>query len=166
MIGAPFGMVVPAISMSSRAVRVGQNWTDDSKRRNSSTPGTISSGRRRSFSRASELSSQEAEIQRIVAGLLDNLKGKTRIDAVDEFAYPLRVSVICAILGVPREDEPRFHAWIQAFMNGLDLGPEAATEEQQRLRQLGDQGREDLRTYMAALLEKYAKQPGQGMLSA
>src|SRR5262249_21489399 len=53
MIGQPFGMVVPAISMSSRAVRVGQNWTDDSKRTNSSTPGTISSGRRRSFSRAS-----------------------------------------------------------------------------------------------------------------
>jgi hypothetical protein len=26
-------MVVPAISMASRAVRVGQNWTDDSKRR-------------------------------------------------------------------------------------------------------------------------------------
>ena len=45
--------VVPAISMSSSAVRVGQNWTDDSKRRNSSTPGTISSGRRRSFARAS-----------------------------------------------------------------------------------------------------------------
>ena len=112
------------------------------------------------------VSSREAEIQRIVAGLLNNLKGKTRIDAVDEFAYPLPVSVICAILGVPREDEPRFHAWIQAFMNGLDLGPEAATEEQQRLRQLGDQGREDLKTYMAALLEKYAKQPGQGMLSA
>ena len=36
--------------MFSRAVRVGQNWTDDSNRRNSSTPGTISSGRRRSFS--------------------------------------------------------------------------------------------------------------------
>ena len=32
-------MVVPAISMSSRAERVGQNWTDDSKRSSSSTAG-------------------------------------------------------------------------------------------------------------------------------
>jgi fatty acid omega-hydroxylase len=112
------------------------------------------------------VSNQETEIQRIVAGLLDKLRGKTRIDVVDEFAYPLPVSVICGILGVPREDEPRFHGWIQAFMNGLDLGPEAATEEQQRLRKLGDQGKQDLKNYMAALLERYAKQPGPGMLSA
>src|SRR5499433_386567 len=41
------------------------------------------------------VSSQEAEIKRIVAGLLDKLKGKERIDAVDEFAYPLPVTVIC-----------------------------------------------------------------------
>lgn len=52
-IGAPFGMVVPAMSMSSTAERVGQNCTDDSKRSNSSTPDTISSGRWRSFSSAS-----------------------------------------------------------------------------------------------------------------
>ena len=112
------------------------------------------------------VSSQEAEIKRIVAGLLDRLKGKTRIDVVDEFAYPLPVTVICAILGVPRQDEPRFHGWIQAFMNGLDLGPEAASEEQQRLREVGNQGKQELRDYMSGLLEKYAKQPGPGMLSA
>ena len=112
------------------------------------------------------VANQETTIQRIVAGLLDSLKGKTRIDAVDEFAYPLPVTVICAILGVPQEDEPRFHAWIQAFMNGLDLGPEAASEEQQRLRAVGLQGFQDMKNYMGSLLEKYAKQPGPGMLSA
>jgi fatty acid omega-hydroxylase len=112
------------------------------------------------------VASQEAEIQYIVSRLLDGLKGKTRIDVVDEFAYPLPVTVICTILGVPREDEPRFHAWIQAFMNGIDLGPEAATEEQRRLRELGRQGLQETKNYMVALLEKYARQPGPGMLSA
>ena len=112
------------------------------------------------------VSSQEAEIKHIVAVLLDNLKGKTRIDVVDEFAYPLPVSVICAVLGVPRQDEPRFHGWIQAYMNGLDLGPEAASEEHRRLRELGAEGLQELKSYMAGLLENYAKQPGPGMLSA
>src|SRR5215471_3768670 len=112
------------------------------------------------------VSSQEAEIKRIVAGLLDKLKGKKRIDVVDEFAYPLPVTVICAVLGVPRQDEPRFHGWIQAFLNGVDLGPEAATAEQQRLREVGNQAKQELRDYMRGLLEKYAKQPGPGMLSA
>jgi len=112
------------------------------------------------------VANQEAEIKRIVAVLLDKLKGKTRIDVVDEFAYPLPVSVICAVLGVPRQDEPRFHGWIQAFMNGLDLGPEAASEEQQRLRVVGNQGKQELQNYIGGLLEKYAKHPGPGMLSA
>src|SRR5215467_9711717 len=112
------------------------------------------------------VSSQEAEIKRIAAGLLDKLKGKKRLDVVDEFAYPLPVTVICAVLGVPRQDEPRFHGWIQAFMNGLDLGPEAASQEQQRLREVGIRGRQELKDYMRGLLEKYAKQPGPGMLSA
>jgi len=112
------------------------------------------------------VASQEPEIRRIVAGLLDNLEGKTRIDVVDEFAYPLPVTVICEILGVPREDEPRFHTWIEAVMDGLDFGPEAASEEQQRRRDLGRQGFQQLQEYMTGLVDHYAKQPGPGMLSA
>ena len=38
---------------------------------------------------------------------LDDVKGKTRIDVVDEFAYPVPVTVICKILGVPLEDDPQ-----------------------------------------------------------
>jgi len=112
------------------------------------------------------VSSQEDGIKRIVTDLLDKLKGKTRIDVVDEFAYPLPVSVICRVLGVPEEDEKRFHNWIEEALNGLDLGPEAASEEGQRLAKLGHQARQELSTYMAELLERYAKQPGPGMLSA
>jgi len=112
------------------------------------------------------VANQEAEIKRIVTNLLDQLKGKTRIDAVDEFAYPLPVSVICRILGVPEQDEKRFHAWIEAALDGIDLGPEASSEEGQRRVKLGQQGLQDLNNYMAALLEKYAEQPGPGMMSA
>ena len=112
------------------------------------------------------VSNQEAGIKCIVTGLLDKLKGKTRIDAVDEFSYPLPVSVICRVLGVPEEDEKRFHAWIEAAMDGIDLGPEADSEKGRRLIKLGQQSLQELNNYMAALLEKYAKQPGPGMLSA
>jgi cytochrome P450 len=112
------------------------------------------------------VSNQEAGIKRVVTGLLDKLKGKTRIDVVDEFAYPLPVSVICRVLGVPHDDEKRFHNWIEAALDGLDLGPEAASEEGQHLAKRGHQALQELSTYMAELLERYAKQPGPGMLSA
>jgi fatty acid omega-hydroxylase len=112
------------------------------------------------------ISDLEPEIRRIVASLLDKMKGKTRIDVVDEFAFPLPVTVICKILGVPLEDIPRFHAWIEAALDGLDLGPEATSEEQQRLAAKSVESVTEFRQFLADLLDQYAKQPGPGMLSA
>jgi fatty acid omega-hydroxylase len=112
------------------------------------------------------IADREPEIRRIVADLLDQMKGKTRIDVVDEFAFPLPVTVICKILGVPLEDIPRFHAWIEAALDGLDLGPEAASEEQQRLVEKSLGSVNEFRQFLADLLDRYAKQPGSGMLSA
>ena len=45
----------------------------------------------------------EPEIRRIFGELLDNMKGKTRIDVVDDFAFPGPVTVICKVLGLPLE---------------------------------------------------------------
>jgi cytochrome P450 len=108
----------------------------------------------------------EPEIRRRVAELLDNLQGKTRIDVVDEFAFPLPVSVICQILGVPQESIPRFHAWIETALDGLDLGPEAATEEHMRLTEQALPAAGQFGQFLTELLDKYRKQPGPGMLSA
>ncbi|WP_411136683.1 cytochrome P450 [Streptomyces sp. C10] len=112
------------------------------------------------------ISDLEPEIRRIVDGLLDNMQGKTRIDAVDEFAYPLPVTVICKVLGVPLEDEPRFHGWIETALDALDFGPEAASEEIQSRLAGGRQAVEEFGQFAAELLDRYAQQPGPGMLSA
>ncbi|MEV0700578.1 cytochrome P450 [Saccharopolyspora sp. NPDC050389] len=113
-----------------------------------------------------QISDLDPEIRSIVAGLLDNMKGKTRIDVVDEFAYPLPVTVICKILGVPLEDEPRFHAWIQTALDSFDLGPESTSEETQRKEEDGHRAVQEFGEYITRLLDQYAKQPGPGMLSA
>jgi cytochrome P450 len=112
------------------------------------------------------VSDLEPEIRRIVAGLLDQMKGKSRIDVVDDFAYPLPVTVICRILGVPLEAEPKFHAWIRTALESRDLGSEAASEEMKRKAEGGRQCVREAEAFMADLLEQYAKQPGPGMLSA
>ncbi|MEU7826240.1 cytochrome P450 [Catellatospora sp. NPDC049133] len=108
----------------------------------------------------------EPEIRRIVDGLLDNMKGKTRIDAVDDFAYPLPVTVICKVLGVPLEDEPRFHGWIETALDALDFGPEAGSEQMVSRLEGARQAVKDFEQFAAELLDRYAKQPGPGMLSA
>ena len=112
------------------------------------------------------VSDTEPMFRRMVGDLLDKMQGKTRIDVVKDLAYPLPVSVICHVLGVPLEDEPFFHGCIQKFLDGLDLGPESASEEQQRLQNEGGQAVLDLARYLAGLVDRYEKEPGPGMLSA
>ena len=98
------------------------------------------------------------EIERIVTTLLDQLQGQRQLDLVERFAYPLPVTVICRILGVPLEDEPQFHTSAAALQNNL-----AARTEEQR-RQL-EQVFNDLSQYMAGLIERHRGHPGEGMLS-
>jgi len=38
----------------------------------------------------------------VATGLIDKFTGRSRVDIVDDFAYPLPVTAICRILGVPR----------------------------------------------------------------
>ena len=75
--------------------------------------------------------SMEPVIQRLCDDLLDKVDGHNRFDVVDEYAYPVPVTAICKILGVPLEDEPMFHALIFDQLAGIDFSPEAATEEGQ-----------------------------------
>ena len=62
------------------------------------------------------------ELTRMVTGLIDDFGDRTRVDIVDDLAYPfpVSVSVICSLLGVPRDDEPRFREWTDVLVDRLD----------------------------------------------
>jgi cytochrome P450 len=107
----------------------------------------------------------EPDIRSLVAERLDAMQGKTRIDAVDEFAFPVPVTMICKVLGVPLESVPRFHGWIETGLDGLDLGPEANEPDGQRRVAAAQVEVPELVKFLADLLEQYRKQPGPGMFS-
>ncbi|OBH88665.1 cytochrome P450 [Mycobacterium sp. E2733] len=111
--------------------------------------------------------SMEPFVVGLAGGLLDKVKarGGNRLDVVEDFAYPIPVAVICKILGVPVEDEPMFHAWIFDFMMGTDLGPEGVTDEGRALAEKGRASTAALLDYLGGLVERYAKSPGDGLLS-
>lgn len=110
--------------------------------------------------------SQEPFCQQIVNELLDNAIGHTRMDVVDEFAYPLPVNVICRILGVPAHDEPRFHAWIADALAGMfDVGPDLETDEGRCRLARGQAAGIELQKYIIGLVEEAQKSPGPGMIS-
>jgi fatty acid omega-hydroxylase len=109
--------------------------------------------------------SMEPLVVQLCNELLDKAAGQTRIDVVDDYAYPVPVAVICKILGVPLQDEPTFHRWIFDFMAGLDLGPEAGTEEGRARGEKGRASSAALAQYLAQLIERYRREPGEGLLS-
>ncbi|MEU7824810.1 cytochrome P450 [Catellatospora sp. NPDC049133] len=102
------------------------------------------------------------DLTAIVGGLLDGLAGKTEIDIVDDFAYPFPVTVICHLLGVPREDEPQFHHWVNAVIDAIDYDPK--TDPPEKLSN-GVQARTDLHAYLGGLLAPRHGKPGDDLLS-
>jgi cytochrome P450 len=97
----------------------------------------------------------------VANGLIDNLAGKNRVDIVDDFAYPLPVTAICKILGVPREDQPRFHVWADAIIETID--PTMGTFEQRTRRR--QQVNAELGQYLGGLADARARQPGDDLIS-
>ncbi|MFB7225670.1 cytochrome P450 [Streptomyces sp. NPDC056227] len=104
----------------------------------------------------------EPALTTTVSGLIDDFVGKEQIDVVDDFAYPFPVTVICHLLGVPREDEPRFRLWVDDIINAIDYNPK--TDPKEKLDK-GVQAREELRQYLGGLLEQRHGRPGDDLLS-
>ncbi|MFD8162355.1 cytochrome P450 [Streptomyces malaysiensis] len=111
------------------------------------------------------LHTMRGELTRIVGELIDGFEGRDRIDLVDHFSYPFPVTVICRLLGVPQEDEPRFHAWADTVAAGLDPDPDADEDAAER-RRISRQARTDLAVYLSELIEERRRTPGDDMLSA
>lgn len=95
-------------------------------------------------------------LERIVTGLIDDMRGRGQVDIVDDFAYPLPVSVICEQLGVPIEDEAHFHPWADALATSLDPRPQQ-DQFKVALVEMGE--------YMTGLIERFRTAPAPGLLS-
>ncbi len=98
------------------------------------------------------------EIQRIAATLVDELRDERRFDVVGRVAYPLPVSVICAVLGVPPEDQPQFRVWSDALVEStVAQTPETSARRQEAASALND--------YMSRLVRRRREQPADDLLS-
>jgi len=105
----------------------------------------------------------EPDIATMVDGLLDKVADAGQFEVIADLAYPLPVAVICRLLGVPIEDEPKF-SWASALL-GQGLDPFIAFTGQ-------PQGFEDrmkaglwLREYLRDLLERRRAHPADDLIS-
>ncbi|GII43259.1 putative cytochrome P450 [Planotetraspora phitsanulokensis] len=109
------------------------------------------------------LDAMRGEIAQIAEELIEAFDGRARIDIVEDFAYPLPVSVICRLLGVPREDEPVFREWSATIIDSADIKPGEDPTERQRV---GGRARVEMGRYLVDLAEQRRGHPRDDMLSA
>jgi cytochrome P450 len=95
----------------------------------------------------------------LVDELIDARRDQSQLDVVDDFAYPLPVTVICELLGVPREDESRFHAWADTLAHSIDPDPGQKTDQAALFAGM------ELRNYMQQLVADRRAHPGDDLLS-
>ncbi|WP_406262335.1 cytochrome P450 [Actinacidiphila glaucinigra] len=102
------------------------------------------------------------EITRITGELVDGLRGRDHVDIVDDLAYPLPVTVICRLLGVPREDEPRFREWTDLLVASADISP---GEDTAARAEAGRTARTEMGAYLLGLAEQRRGRPTGDLLS-
>ncbi|MEX1174361.1 MAG: cytochrome P450 [Mycobacterium sp.] len=106
-------------------------------------------------------------VEDLANDMLDRVaaRGGTRMDAVEDFAYPIPVSVIFRVMGAPIADEPMFHSWVMDFMQGADVGPERDTAEGQAAVAKAAVSMTELGSYVGALVQRFIREPAPGLLS-
>ncbi len=106
----------------------------------------------------------QPEISALVKELLDRIAERGRFDVIADLAYPLPVAVICRLLGVPLDDEPKFSRASSLLAQALDpfvafTGqlPAGVEERVQAARWLRD--------YLQALIDQRRSRPGDDLMS-
>jgi cytochrome P450 len=62
-------------------------------------------------------------IEAITSSLLDEMARADHVDLIESFAFPLPITVICELVGVPAADRDRFQAWSHAVVSSV-VSPE------------------------------------------
>ena len=116
----------------------------------------------KAFSR-SRIEGLRPEVERIANLLLDEAENKMaksgKFDLIADYAEPLPVKVIAALLGFPDEDEHLLRPWSQSIVKMYEVNPslEAQAEAQQAAHEFAE--------YVRDLMTKRKAQPGEDLIS-
>ncbi len=68
------------------------------------------------------MAEMEGGIDRLVQGLLSDIKPGAKTEFIEAFALRLPLLVIAGILGIPPEDMPQMKRWTDVLITGADSG--------------------------------------------
>lgn len=98
-------------------------------------------------------------IEDIITNSVGALEGRTRFDAVTEFAEPIASETVAALLGIERRDHERFREWTRAFVLQLTG---MLDEDGWRIVETAES---ELRKYVQAALNERRQKPRPDLLT-
>jgi cytochrome P450 len=101
-------------------------------------------------------------LQFIVDRLLDQVSGAGRMDVIGDLAYPLPVTVISELLGVPAADAEAVRGWAFHITRALDA---IALPVERELIERGREATREMVEYFGRLAEERRRRPGSDLLS-
>jgi cytochrome P450 len=96
-------------------------------------------------------------IQEIADELIDQVADRGRTELVDDFAFPLPITVIAELLGIPIEDRARFREWSNTFVTP-PLSPELVEQAERHT--------EEFVRYLNELFARRRAEPTDDLVSA
>jgi len=99
-------------------------------------------------------------VERIVNDLLNDLEGKDRFDLIESFAFPMPVTVIAEMLGVPAKDMDKFKDWSNDI--SLTIEPSLRDDQIRRVQRAS----EELYAYFESIIEQRRGEPQDDMITA
>lgn len=104
------------------------------------------------------------KITALVDQLLEKAAATGTLEVIADLAYPLPVAVICELLGVPLEDEPRLGRWSTLISRRLDPTSRSTAEFAADAAEI-DRANNELYAYFEALVARRRTDPGPDLLS-
>ena len=102
------------------------------------------------------IQSMRLRIETIAQSLLDKVIANGKMELVSDYAFPLPITVIAELLGIPLDNQNQFRIWSNAFVR-----PAIQPEEQQEAMRL----LMEFAMYMQQLVAERRRQPGNDLLS-
>ncbi|MFS0634301.1 cytochrome P450 [Mesobacillus foraminis] len=101
------------------------------------------------------ISGMRGRIQEITDELLEEAAKGSRMNLIDDFAFPLPIIVISEILGIPTRDRDKFRIWSNSLIEGSN--GEHAAEMFQHVNEFIQ--------YLSEWFEKVRENPGEDLIS-
>ena len=102
----------------------------------------------------------EGRITEIVDDLIATIADRGEADFIESFAFELPITIICDMLGVPKDDRADFRRWTVAVAQTLEPLPPDDVQD------AADEGTIKLAEYFGALIAERRKTPGNDLLDA